>query len=183
MRYFFLLPISILVTLLAYLLAPVLPLFAGLRLGWINNAEKQSVEPRLPYWADAFFGTYDNSLLGDDGHKERWAGKSQYWQMASWIARNAGYNADLYMFGATLKESDPIFTKGDPFVKNRFNAVAGWYFCTVGPYWNFKIIKPLWGDTAFMGEFGWKLQGYAQGRESEGKAMFVFSPRLTAFYP
>lgn len=64
----------------------------------------------------------------------------------------------------------------------RIPTFIGWYFCTVGDYWNYKIIKPLWGDLAFMPEFGWKLQGFAQGRETEGRAMHVFSLRLTAFY-
>lgn len=182
MIYLSLLPISILVTLLAYLLAPVLPLFASLQLGWINNAEKQAVEPRLTGWLFALFGTEDNSLLGDDGHKARWAGKSRYWQMAAWICRNSGYNADLYLLGATCSKSDEIYTLGNPWIKNRANAVSGWYFCRVGSYWNFKAVIPLFGDLAFMPEFGWKLQPWAQGRPDGDRAMYVFSPRFTAFY-
>lgn len=167
-------------TLLAYVLAPVLPLFATLQLGLVNNAEKEAVEPRLPWWL-SWFGTFDNSLLGDDGHKERWAGKSRYWQMAAWCARNSAYGWEQSVLAANIKSYDRVSTTGNAWIKNRQNAVTGSYFCRVGDFWNYKLIKPLFGDTALMLEFGWKLQGYAQGRETEGRAMYVFSIRLTAF--
>jgi hypothetical protein len=102
----------------------------------------------------------------------------------AWLFRNPAYGFEWDgPLAATIHSYDKVTTSGNAWIKNRHNAVAGYYFCTVGSYWNYKLIKPLFGDTALMLELGWKLQGYAQGRETEGKAMFVFSPRLTAFYP
>lgn len=167
---------------LAYILAPVLPLFASQRRGWVNNHEKQVVGPRLPEWL-SWFDTPDNDLFGDDGHAERHAGRSEYYQMVTWLWRNPAYGFEWHgPLAADTTADMPLRLWGNPWIRNRHLAVAGWYFCTVGPYWNYKAVQPLWGDLCFMSEFGWKLQPWAQRRESSGKAMFVFSLRFTAFY-
>lgn len=128
-----------------------------------------------------YLSTMDNSLLGDDGHKERWTGKDQRDQMIDWIRRNPAYTYDWEKLAANITSDMQVQVSGDPWIKNRTNAKAGWYFCRVGSYWNFKLIKPLFGDTALMLEYGWKLQPWAQRRETEGKAMYVYSERLTSF--
>jgi len=206
MTYLLLLPASLAMTLLAYVLAPVLPLFS--MRGWLVKGL-------------GWFQTPDNSLYGDEGHEKRWGYAHSYWQMVAWLFRNPAYGFEWDgPLAALIKETDVPLTKGNPWVKNRHNAVAGWYFCRVGDYWNFKAVIPgvvgvaaffltwcgiidlfasfvtldwyvaaatlgvfgLRGNLAFMPEFGWKLQGYAQGRETAGRAMYVFSIRLTAFY-
>jgi hypothetical protein len=170
LRYFPLLPLSIGMTLLAYLLAPVTALFVR-------------KDGTLPYPL-SYLGTTDNPNWGDQGHEERWNYAHSYLQALSWLYRNPAYSFEWDgPLAATINSYDKVSFTGNPWIKNRANAVAGSYFCTVGNYWNFKVIKPLFGDLAFMGEWGWKLQGYAQGRETEGKAMYVFSIRLTAFNP
>ena len=170
MRYFLLLPASITFTLLAYLLAPVLPLFA--KDGWL---------PRRLNW----FQTPDNSIDGDDGWRnEHLVGWPRYLKRVFWLWRNPAYGFEWTgPLAAKITKDMEVTVLGDPWIKNRDNARAGAYLCQVGPYWNDKSIYPLFGDLCLMLEFGWKLQGYAQGRETEGKAMFVFSIRLTAFYP
>lgn len=171
-RYLLLLPLSIAMTMLAHALAPVLPLFATN--GWL---------PKWLWW----FQTPDNPLFGDRGHWERWMYKSRYWQQVVWLWRNPvyGFEWDGPLAAKITEESktELFAVWGDPWIKNRDNAKAGWYYCELDKYWNFKAVIPLWGDLAFMPEFGWKLQGFAQGRETEGKAMYAFSLRLTAFYP
>jgi hypothetical protein len=157
------------------LMSPLLAACAG-KEGWL---------PKWLWW----FQTPDNWLYGDDGHMQRWgmgvfAKEGTYWQMVSWLFRNPAYGFEWDgPLAATTTSDMPVVVHGDPWIKNRQDAKEGAYFCRVGPYWNYKLIIHLRDDLAFMLEFGWKLQGYAQGRESSGKAMFVFSPRLTAFYP
>jgi hypothetical protein len=168
-RYLAYLPVSIAATLVAYLLAPVLPLFAN-RLGW------------LPHWL-WWLQTPDNPLYGDDGHLARWGYAMSYAQMIAWLFRNPAYGFEWDgPLAANVSTSDKVTINGNPLIKNRTNAIAGWYFCTVGDYWNFKAVIPLWRDLAFMSEFGWKLQEFAQCKPYTGKAMYVFSLRFTAFH-
>lgn len=184
MTYLFLLPVSICMSLLAILFSPLLALFARTALGHINNAEVfdgipvMAVEPRLPSWL-SYFSTDDNSLLGDAGHKARWDGKSEYWQMVSWVCRNPAYNFEWKILA--IAPRGKMRVSGNRDIKNRDNAVAGWLFVRCDNGWCLKSVKPLWGDLAFMGEFGWRLQPWAQERGS-GLAQYVFSLRLTAFH-
>lgn len=162
-----------------WLLSPVLPLCARPQSGWINNHEKLSVEPRLP-WFLRWLSTSDNSLLGDDGHKERWAGKSQYWQMSDWLRRNAAYDFTWDVLGVEPKGAMKV--TGDPWIKNRDNAVASVLDVEFDNCWMHKSVTQTGPKTCRMLEFGWRLQPWAQGRGS-GKAQFVFSIRpSTAFY-
>lgn len=168
LRWILLLPASIAATLGAWLLAPVLPLCAD-RGGW------------LPGWL-WWFQTPDNPLYGDAGHLERWSYGMSYWQMVAWLLRNPAYGFEWDgPLAARIAEGDAVRTWGDPRIKNRAGARAGWYLCRVGPWWNFRSIMHLGGDLCLMVEAGWKLQPWAQGRAASGKAMYVFSVRLAAF--
>jgi hypothetical protein len=170
-RWLLLLPIDLISAPICWLTAPLVALFAADN-GW------------LPRWL-SWYQTPDNSLDGDIGWRTKHLiGWPRYIKRVLWLCRNPMYGlAWDGPLSAKIHRAMPIKVQGDPWIKNRDNAIAGAYFCTVGPYWNYKLIRPLFGDTALMLELGWKLQGYAQGREIDGKAMYVFSPRLTAFYP
>jgi len=137
------------------------PIFAELEDGPIDNDNGHAVEPRLPIFL-AWLMTPDNSLLGDDGHKERWQGKSRYLQMTTWLFRNPAYGFGITVCGARIKPGMPITVTGNPHIKNRMNGVAGEYYCTVGPYWNHKKITDNGDGTCSMLETGWKLQDYAK---------------------
>lgn len=52
--------------LLAWVVAPILPMFATMQDGWSDNSHYRAVEPRLPWWL-GWFMTPDNSLWGDNG--------------------------------------------------------------------------------------------------------------------
>ena len=69
------------VQLFAYLVTPLLPLFAVTEYGPIDNANSWAIEPRLTW----IFGTYDNSLWGDDNWKRSRAVKMDdgSWSMES----------------------------------------------------------------------------------------------------
>ena len=162
-----LLPISWAAQLLAVLLSPLSALL-------IRD------DGTLPKWL-AWSGTTDNPNWGDEGHEKRWGYAHSFMQVVAWICRNRAYSFHWDgRLGACI--NSPVRVYGDPWIKNRQGARAGWYFCLASGYWNFKLIYHLFGDTAIMLEFGWKLQEFAQGK-TEGRAQYVFSPRLTAFYP
>lgn len=90
MIWFAMLPLEIAFTLLALLLAPVLPLFARDEYGFCDNANAMRTEPRLPSWL-SWFMTPDNSLYGDAGWRtehcpDHW---HDYWGMVQWLWRNS----------------------------------------------------------------------------------------------
>jgi hypothetical protein len=171
MRWLLLLPIDLLATPWCWLTAPIVVLFSD-GSGWLT---------RRLWW----YQTPDNSLDGDNGWRtEHFVGWPRYIKRVLWLWRNPMYGlAWDGPLAAKIKVGDLVATAGDPWIKNRQNAIAGSYFCTVGDHWNYKLVQPLYGDTALMLEFGWKLQEFAQGRAESGRAMYVASVRLTAFYP
>jgi hypothetical protein len=172
MTYLLLLPLSWAFTLLAIALAPVLPLFVK---------EDKLCFHWLPSWL-WWFQTPDNSLEGDVGHSERWMESTlpEYFQMVAWLLRNPAYGFEWTALA--VEPRGTVTVKGNPWIKNRDNAVAGWYFATCDNAWNFKSVTHLFRDLALQLEFGWRLQPWEQGR-GEGRAMYVFSVRLTAFNP
>ena len=62
--YLLLIPVSLILTLVAIILAPVLPMLATAQEGWLDNHAKWGFGPRLPTWL-SWFQTPDNSLDGD----------------------------------------------------------------------------------------------------------------------
>jgi hypothetical protein len=107
--YFLLLPLSLAATLSAWILAPILPLFAS-RAGW------------LPYWL-AWFQTPDNPIYGDAGHLERWGYAMSYAQAVVWLARNPAYGFEWSVLA--IAPRGPLQVAGDPWIRNRDNARAG----------------------------------------------------------
>ena len=174
-------PLFIVALLATYPLAPIMALFASPQSGLVNNAERLDVEPRLPWWLDWAWGHPDNSLLGDDGHKARWAGKSRYMQMVAFIWRNPAYNLTWHVMG--MVPLGKMRVSGNPWIKNRDNAVAGELSVEFDNCWLWKSIVQTGPDTCRMLEFGWRLQPWAQDR-GYGMAQYVFSIRpSTAFNP
>lgn len=191
-RWLALLAVSVVFNALAILLAPVLVLFGAPAYGPISNGNSTAIEPRLPWWL-SWFDTPDNSLWGDDGHKERWGNAGSYAQMVAWLWRNPAYGFERSVLGAHIDPAATPVVEGDPWIKNRVGAKAGTLHVRmpdfyVGEYWCWKrVTRPFWdGETCLMMEFGWKLQPYAQFpalAKIEPVAQFVFSIRLTAFLP
>jgi hypothetical protein len=172
MRWFLLLPADLLATPFCWLTAPLVVLFADGN-GWLPRG--------LEWWQ-----TPDNSLDGDDGWRtEHFIGWPRYTKRVLWLWRNPMYGLAWGPLALKIIPRDTANRRirGNPWIRNRANAVAGSYYCRIGRAWNLKIIRPLAGDTALMLELGWKLQEFAQGRIASGRAMYVCSFRLTAFYP
>lgn len=172
MRYLVYLAAALAMEVLAFVLAPVLPLFA--RNGY------------LPGWL-AWFQTPDYSLYGDPGwQSEHVRDPRSYWSQVRWLLRNRAYGFKWSVLAAPVDLQSYSF-RGNPDIKNRHNAVAGWLHVTMGEYWQWKWIAPLPGTSmCVMLNFGWLLDPYYRHpslAKTQPRALFMFSPRLAAFFP
>lgn len=184
--------VTLLLSPLAWLLPPVLALLARDRHGLVHNGNREGVEPRLPVWLD-WFQTPDNSLLGDDGHKARWAGWPRYMQMVAWLWRNRLYGLRWSMLSVRVEAGDKAYVTGNMLIKNRTNGVAGHFFLKYGGAWQYKAVYQVWGGMAIQINLGWVLDSFFRkidtGVKSEteshssGRAIFTSSVRITEFVP
>lgn len=132
------------------------------------------IAPLRPEWF-GWFLTPDNPIDGDDGHQERWAGKPAYLCRVAWLIRNRAYGFKLGYIGCPAR---PYATEGDPTIKNRTEAKAGRFCLSAPPFWYIKIIRPIGFNYCLQIAFGWQLDAPISGR-----CLFMFSPRITSFYP
>ena len=176
--YLILVPISLLITLIAVILAPVLPLFASPKLGWCDNHSYEAIEPRLPQWLN-WFMTPDNSLYGDATF-ERINGKS-YWSEVKWLWRNPAYSFALRYLYTPYTTS----VSGDPTIKDNDNAKKGWCLVHANGLFQFVLIAPIGFSRCFMVNLGWNIRGLVdanvQPKPDNWQATFVFSPRISGF--
>jgi len=177
-KYIFLVPISLVITLLALITAPVMPLFAKDALGWLNNGSQFGVGPRLPKWF-SWFQTPDNSLNGDETF-ERINGIS-YWSKVKWLWRNPAYAFALeYIHSPYTTE---VF--GDPTIKDNDNAKAGYCFVKANGLFQFTWIATIGFSRCFRITLGWNIMGLVDPnikvKPDNWEATFAFSPRLSGF--
>jgi hypothetical protein len=155
---------SLLVTLLAMALAPILPVFARPQMGQCDNASDSRIEPRLPVWL-WWFQTPDNSLYGNVGwrtiHCPDWL---SYWGQVKWLWRNPAYGFDWFGPAAALVMPDATLQySGDPYVTN---STPGVFHVTItnpdgSRYWNYFRVLQV-GSRLLKLNFGWKLKTYAE---------------------
>jgi len=176
--YLILVPISLLITLVAIILAPILPLFAKDRMGPADNGSKQEIGPWLPTWLN-WFQTPDNNLYGDATFISI-NGKS-YWSEVKWLWRNPAYSFALRYL------NNPYYTKvrGDKTIKDNDNAKAGWLFVTANGLFQFALVYPIGFSRCIYCNFGWNIRGLVddnvQPKPDPWQATFVFSPRISGF--
>lgn len=169
----------------AWLLPPFVAPFARPLPGPINNNNGTGIEPRLSgVWS--FMQTPDNSLLGDAGHKARWAGRSEYLQRVAWLWRNRLYGLRWNTLAAPV-EVDAVFEiDGDLAIRNRKPGRAGFLRIRIGGYWQYKLIAQTGTTRCIQINFGWLLDPYVKalqhGRLIKGKAIFTSSIRFTDFF-
>jgi hypothetical protein len=178
LTYLLLVPISLFLTLLAVILAPVLPLFATLRNGWCDNHSYENIEPRLPVWLN-WFMTPDNSLYGDYTFC-RLNGVS-YWSMVKWLWRNPAYSFALRYIQAPYTPT----VKGDPTIKDNDNAKAGWCLVHANSLFQFTLVSPIGFNRCIYINLGWNIRGLVDPnvnpKPDQWQATFVFSPRISGF--
>ena len=176
--YILLVPISLVLTLLALITAPVMPLFAKQIDGWLDNHSIWGIGPRLPTWLN-WFMTPDNSLDGDATFQAI-NGRS-YWSKVKWLWRNPAYSFALRYIAS------PYTTEvlGDPTIKDNDNAKKGWCLVHANGLFQFTIVAPIGFSRCIYINLGWNVRGLVDvnvhPKPTNWQATFVFSPRLSGY--
>lgn len=176
--YAFLVPISLLLTLVAIILAPVFPIFATEQEGWLDNHSRWGLGPRLPFWLN-WFMTPDNSLDGDATFAQ--LNPPCYWSQVKWLWRNP-----CYAFALTyLVPPYNARFSGDNTIKDNDNAKAGWCLVHANGLFQFTLIAPIGFSRCVMVNLGWNIRALVDPnvnpKPNPYQATFVFSPRISGF--
>jgi hypothetical protein len=163
-RYIFSVIASLIFSAIAFVIAPILPLFAHLENGPLDNNTHIGVGPRLPSWL-AWFMTPDNALTGDATFAA--AHDGGYWSQVLWLIRNPAYGFDLLIGVAPFAD---YTVRGNPHVTDN-PGCEGWRLYSVPGAFSFLWVKKLAGDRCTHFEFGWKFD----------TGSLVFSPRFSHF--
>ena len=177
MIWLLLLPLWFCFNVLAYLLAPVLPLFAVQRLGMSDNNHYRRTEPRLPGWLD-WFMTDDNSLAGDAAFAAL-HGES-YWSMVKWLWRNPAVGFERNVLSAKISPGMRLHVWGNPQVSDAPHGLAGACFVLLGHCWNLVCIVPTITGYCIKLDIGWQLKTYAENPSrivSQPLARYAFTVR------
>lgn len=176
--YLILIPISLFLTLIAVIFAPVMPKFATIQLGWCDNHAYLAEEPRLPKWLN-WFMTPDNSLDGDATFKR--LNPPCYWSQVKWLWRNPAYSFALKYLHSPYDTS----VKGDPTIKDNDNAKKGWCFIKANGLFQFTWIAPIGFARCFRVTLGWNIMGLVDPnvkvKPDVWQATFAFSPRISGY--
>lgn len=176
--YLLLVPISLLITLVALILSPILPLFASEQEGWLDNHAKWGPGPRLPKWL-SWFQTPDNSLDGDATFEQ--LNGTGYWSKIKWLCRNPAYAFGLARLNAPYTTS----FSGDNTIKDNDNAKAGWCLVHAGKLFQFTLVAPIGYSRCFYCNLGWNIRALVDDnipvKPGTYEATFVFSPRISGF--
>ena len=177
--YILLVPLSLLLTLLAVLIAPVLPLLASNQEGWLDNHSSWGLGPRLPTWL-SWFQTPDNSLDGDATFQTMFP-PGQWWSQVHWLWRNPCYAFAIRYL------TNPYYTvvKGDKTIKDNDNAKEGWCIVQANGLFQFTLVAPIGYSRCIYINLGWNVRGLVddnvQPKPNPYQATFVFSPRISGF--
>ena len=179
--FFILVPVNLVGTILTYPLAPLFVLFFSKKEGWLNNATKWGIGPRLinlfSWWQ-----TPDNSLDGDAGFEELFPEKN-WFSKTHWLWRNPFYGFALKRFDGSsgmsytgnlnCSPTNPgyIFVKGHGLFQWVYYKKIGSKCLYLNFGWNIKaLVEPgfitpdQWHDNTEV------IKNYC--------ATFAFSPRL-----
>jgi hypothetical protein len=168
-RYLAYLLLYIPVQIFAYLITPVLPLFAVKRMGWTDNHSYQSVEWRLPLWM-SWFDTPDNCLYGDNGWYA--SHKAGYFSAVGWLYRNSLYGFKWSVLAAPANNKVCLTIEGPTNLNHHTKTFGVMRIKRGDGYWQYKSVRPFLGRIIVL-NMGWLLDD-----PSQEKALFMFSPRL-----
>ncbi len=168
--------LNLVMTLIAYVIAPILPIFTVQKLWWCNNHSYQDVGPVLPTWLN-WFMTPDNTLNGDSTFQG--LNTPSYWSKVKWLWRNPAYSVCLKYIN-TIENKTKLY--GNDSIKDNDNAVAGWCFIQCAGLFQFVWIAPIGFFRCFYLNIGWNIRGTLHIVPSESyQATFSFSPRISGF--
>jgi hypothetical protein len=162
--------LALFVTLVAYLIAPVLPLFAD-------------AEGNLPRWLH-WFQTPDNPIWGDSSFASREAiGMSRYRRSVAWLWRNPAQGLDSWL-GAVYPSGVRPKVCGNPRVSDVWG-ISGWCWVTLDGYFSFTAVMPIGFGRCITCGFGWRLQqialDYNGGMANPMTRQLVYSARFFRF--
>lgn len=177
LRWLLMLIADLTVFVLAWLLAPILPLFA---VG----------KEQLPDWL-SYFSAEDNPLDGDVGYITLHApfkgysqhGIKRYINRVWWLVRNPGYGFSYQVLGHRVN-SMPRVVSGDPLVSDsvnltvgRMHGLSGHVLVREGWAFEFYLVRQYGSSgRCFRLRLGWKLLGWVNEPGQwpiGGKAQFV----------
>lgn len=170
--------VSLPLTLLAVILAPIMPIFTVKKLWWCNNHSYQAIAPVLPSWLN-WFMTPDNSLDGDDTFQK--ANPPSYWSAVKWLWRNPAYSFGLKY----ISNKGPSIWYGDRTIKDNDGAKEGWLFVKSAGLFQFTYVKRI-GSTnrCVYINLGWNIRALVDPNATTTdpyQATFVFSPRISGY--
>jgi hypothetical protein len=176
--YLFLVPVSLVLTLLALILAPLMVLFKVEKDWWCDNHAYRAMGPILPSWLN-WFNTPDNTLDGDATFEE--LNGIGYWPKVKWLWRNPAYSFALRYLTAPYTTT----IKGDPTIKDNDNAKAGWCFIYINGLFQFTLVSPIGFSRCIYINLGWNIRGLVDPnvnpKPDQWQSTFVFSPRISGF--
>ena len=160
MRWFLLAPIDMLVSLIAYPLAPLIVLATN------RNGD-------TPAWSWPWL-TQDNPIDGDSGHLERWPDNGTAWRRfcrrVAWMWRNRGYGFSYRVCGMAT-EAQIRIVAGRKFWRDA--TPRGWCVATCGNAWMIFAWLPYSATRGLRVYLGWKLRGKIDLPEESPRAMLV----------
>lgn len=174
-----------LVYLSGLILAPVLPLFAGMREGPADNGNATAIEPRLPLWLSWFDTSYDNGLWGDAGWRAKHAPATWgTWRgMVAWLWRNSacGFSWSRISHAVEPGEAFELTSSGCGLNLNKGRGQQGWFLIRSNRgAFQFRWVKE-WCGLQLSIDSGWLLDVYLKDREAieqQPRALFNFDPRV-----
>ena len=176
--YIVLVPISLIITLISLPLGIIFPLFATQQEGWLDNAGRYGLGPRLPKWL-GWFQTWDNSLDGDATFES--LNPPSYWSKVKWLWRNPAPSFGI----RTLTSPYNCSYKGDPSIKDNDNAKEGWLLVHANGLFQYTCVRRILSTSrCFYVNFGWNVRALVDPDVHPGAtyiATFVFSPRISGF--
>lgn len=177
--YLVLVPISLVLTLIALITAPIMTIFKVMKEWWCDNHSFRAIGPVLPSWLN-WFMTPDNTLDGDATFQQ--INGLSYWSKVKWLWRNPAYSFALRY----LNEPYETSVKGDKTIKDNDNAKAGWCFVRANGLFQFRYIKRIaTTNRCILVNLGWNIMGLVddgvQPKPATWQSTFVFSPRISGF--
>lgn len=165
-------PVSLLVTVVCILFAPIIVLFAS-PTGW------------LPSWL-TWFQTPDNSLDGDNGWKnEHWqwryklpAALCTYVGRVGWLWRNPGYGYGVVILDSAVPLVATYTGNADV---NDDPGVEGYCLIYAAGLFQLVWVKRIAENKSIYCNFGWNIKGLIGAEYRHHIATFAFSPRISKF--
>lgn len=165
-RYLLTLLIYIPFQLLAYLITPILPLFAVKRYGALDNASTYGMALRLPTWL-SWLDTPDNSL-GRDGNYLAAHGDT-YLSRVGGLLRNSLYGWKWSAISMPIQHTRTV--TGNPLINHHTKTYGYLKIKQENGAWQYKLVKPFLGRVLILNT-GWLLDDMSQE-----KALWMLSPR------